>query len=169
VKLQREDLSKVKQMLIDTNTISSDKANKVIQKMLRFADPDLDVAMVLNGFATQPLTDKAATLYAQRKSGSNVSLGTSYSSASLLNARKLVEPYYDTERYVWAQPKYVAAKAVADHIAELETGTIEQKTQADALLKKNPLVVQAREVIAYYKKILRARSKELDYYISVFG
>jgi hypothetical protein len=169
MKSQRADLSKIKQMLIDTNVIVNKKASSVIKKMLRYADPDLDVAMNLNGFANSPLTDKASASLIQRKAGATTSLGTSYTTESLLHARQLVEPYYDVENYVWSQPTFTTVKRIADQIDKLEVGTIEDKAKATAMLKQNPLVVKAWDTIANYKKSLRNKSRELDYYIKVFG
>ncbi len=163
----RQDLTKVKSFLLDTQGIADDRVKAIVSKLARYDDPDLDVALILNGMAAEPMSEAAKSLLTQRKAGAIKSLKTQYNKAELPRVTKMLADYYAVEEQIWADfpPQ---AKLWADKISKLQSGTTEEKKEAEQLLLEHPEVVYVRNVIADRKSWVKRSNPELSYYLDTF-
>lgn len=162
------DLNKVDQWQQLTQDIVEDRSRKLITNVMRGQDPDLDVALIWGGYYETPQSDQAANLLTQRKQGETTLLGTSVSEVDVLALRKIIEPYYDIERYVWSTYPLIP-KTLIDKIKTLENGTESQEAWAKQLLYQNPSMLQAREKIEVFKRVMRGENRTLNDYLVQYG
>jgi hypothetical protein len=156
----RKDLKRVSEYLTLIDGVTNDTARSKISSILRATDPSLDVAMILNGYATQPKTDVAESYLSKRRNGSTDDYPSSLNTGFANQVVSLVSSYYGVEDRVWGMyPPQV--KAMADNISELENGNDYDKRQAKLLLRRNPSIVKARQLIANYKRRMRS-NRTLD-------
>ena len=142
---QRRDLQRVGSYFQATQGIVNDTVRTTIKNALRFADPGLDVALILNGESVKPMTLAAETLLKERKTGMIKDLPMTFKPEMVTYLRKIIEPYYDIPRYVWSQ--YPAdLKTLSDKEEDYRKSAEPWRvTEANRIIRMNPLDLRCQE------------------------